>query len=79
MIYQTLSKKVSPQYHTTIQWKNNGELSPIEIAKVLDELHRAELTEYDLGFNLNDYETHLYPPKYIHTNTDCPFYLGTGY
>ena len=46
--------KISPQRKTTLKWSGDGELSPIDMARILDKLSRSELTEFDLACNLDD-------------------------
>ena len=37
------------QRRTTLKWGENGELSPVDMARVLDKLSNPELTECDLA------------------------------
>ena len=46
--------KVSPQRKTTLKWSSNGELSSIDMTRILDKLARSELTECDLACDLDD-------------------------
>jgi len=46
--------KFSPQRKTTLKWSQNGELSSIDMARILDKLAKSELTECDLACNLED-------------------------
>ena len=46
--------KVSPQRKTTLKWGNDGELSSIDMTRILDKLSKAELTECDLACNLEE-------------------------
>ncbi len=46
------SKKIPLQRKTTLKWGSDGELSSIDMARVLDRLAKAELTECDLACNL---------------------------
>ena len=48
--------KISAQRKTTLKWAKNGELSAIDMARVLDRLANQELTECDLACNIPDEE-----------------------
>ncbi len=43
---------VPPQRKTTLKWNSDGELSAIDMARILDRLANAQLTECDLACNL---------------------------
>ena len=47
-------EKVSPQRKTTLKWSSDGELSSIDMTRILDNLAKPELTECDLTCNLED-------------------------
>ena len=47
-------EKVSPQRKTTLKWSSDGELSSIDMTRILDKLAKTELTECDLTCNLED-------------------------
>ncbi len=46
--------KVPAQRKTTLKWQNDGELSSIDMARILDRLARSELTECDLACQIDD-------------------------
>ncbi len=46
--------KVPPQRQTTLKWQNDGELSSIDMARILDRLANTELTECDLACQLDE-------------------------
>ena len=41
-------KKLPAQRKTTLKWQRDGELSPIDMARILDKLSNPELTECNL-------------------------------
>ena len=47
---------VPQQRKTTLKWSNNGELSAIDMARVLDRLKKSELTECDLACSIEKEE-----------------------
>lgn len=47
-------EKVSPQRKTTLKWSRDGELSAIDMTRILDKLAKAELTKCDLACNLDE-------------------------
>ena len=49
--------KFSAQRKTTLKWSNNGELSSVDMARILDKLAVTALTECDLACSLEDLET----------------------
>ena len=40
--------KVQAQRKTTLKWKNDGDLSAVDMARILEKLSNPELTECDL-------------------------------
>ncbi len=48
------SVKPSPQRKTTLKWNTNGELSAVDMARILDKLSKPELTECELACKVND-------------------------
>ena len=53
-----MNKKNSPQRKTTLKWKSNGELSEVDMLRILEkipynnDLNQCELTcDYDQFFN----------------------------
>tara|TARA_Y100001968_G_C19209240_1_gene643930 strand:+ start:294 stop:503 length:210 start_codon:yes stop_codon:yes gene_type:complete len=48
------SANVSPlQRKTTLKWKDNGELSAIDMARILSKLNNADLTACDFACELD--------------------------
>ncbi len=48
-------EKVSPQRQTALKWHSNGELSSIDMTRILDKLSNPELTECDLACDLDEF------------------------
>ena len=46
-----MNKKGSPQRKTTLKWNKNGELSEIDMLRILDKLSSAELNQCELTCN----------------------------
>ena len=44
------SKKVPQQRKTTLKWGTNGELSPLDMVRILDRLNDQDLTECEIPF-----------------------------
>ncbi len=42
------SKKIPQQRKTTLKWGTNGELSSIDMARILDRLNNRSLTECEI-------------------------------
>ena len=42
------SKKIPQQRKTTLKWGANGELSPLDMVRILDRLNDQDLTECDI-------------------------------
>ena len=42
------------QRKTTLKWSQDGELSAIDMARILDKLSKSELTECDLACTLEE-------------------------
>ena len=49
-----VSDKVSSQRKTTLKWSSDGELSAVDMTRILDRLANPELTECDLACDLKD-------------------------
>ena len=49
-----VSDKVSLQRKTTLKWSSDGELSAVDMTRILDRLADAQLTECDLACDLKD-------------------------
>ncbi len=47
-------EKIPAQRKTTLKWSDNGELSAIDMARILNRLENPELTECDLACNIYD-------------------------
>ena len=43
-----MNKKYSPQRKTTLKWNSNGELSEIDMLRILDKISAAELNKCEL-------------------------------
>ena len=43
-----------PQRKTTLKWLSNGELSEIDMLRILDKISAAELNQCELTCNLDD-------------------------
>jgi len=46
--------KVPAQRKTTLKWKSNGDLSAVDMARILEKLSNPELTECDLTCERKD-------------------------
>ena len=42
------SKKIPQQRKTTLKWGNNGELSALDMVRILDRLNDQDLTECEI-------------------------------
>ena len=43
-----MNKKYSPQRKTTLKWNSNGDLSEIDMLRILDKISTAELNQCEL-------------------------------
>ena len=43
-----MHKKKSPQRKTTLKWNSNGELSEIDMLRILDKISSSELSQCEL-------------------------------
>ena len=43
-----MNKKHSPQRKTTLKWNSNGELSEIDMLRILDKISASELNRCEL-------------------------------
>ena len=43
-----MNKKYSNQRKTTLKWKSNGELSEIDMLRILDKISTSELNQCEL-------------------------------
>ncbi len=48
------SGKIPPQRKTTLKWKQDGELSAVDMARILDRLKDPKLTECDLSCDIGE-------------------------
>ena len=48
-----MNKKYSPQRKTTLKWKTNGDLSEIDMLRILDKISAAELNKCELTCELD--------------------------
>ncbi len=50
-------EKIPAQRKTTLKWSIDGELSAVDMARILDRLANPELTECDLACNVDDHSS----------------------
>ena len=43
-----MNKRSIPQRKTTLKWKSNGELSELDMLRIIDKISAAELNKCDL-------------------------------
>ena len=48
-----MNKKHSTQRKTTLKWKSNGDLSEIDMLRILDKISTAELNQCELTCDLD--------------------------
>ena len=48
-----MNKKYSPQRKTTLKWKSNGDLSEINMLRILDKISAFELNQCELTCELD--------------------------
>ena len=48
-----MNKKNSPQRKTTLKWNSNGELSEIDMLRILEKISPTELNKCDLTCDSN--------------------------
>ena len=48
-----MNKKNSPQRKTTLKWNSNGELSEIDMLRILEKISTTELNKCDLTCDSN--------------------------
>ena len=48
-----MNKKYSPQSKTTLKWNSNGDLSEIDMLRILDRISTAELNQCELTCDIN--------------------------
>ncbi len=49
-----VSDKASPQRKTTLKWSRDGELSAVDMTRILSRLGNTQLTECDLSCDVRD-------------------------
>ena len=49
-----MNKKNSPQRKTTLKWNNNGELSEIDMLRILEKISTSELNQCELTCDYNE-------------------------
>ena len=49
-----MNKKCSPQRKTTLKWDSNGNLSEIDMLRILDGISATELNQCDLTCDLDE-------------------------
>ena len=47
-----MNKKYSPQRKTTLKWNSNGDLSEVDMLRILDRISSDELNKCELTCNL---------------------------
>ena len=48
-----MNKKNSPQRKTTLKWNSNGELSEIDMLRILEKISATEINKCDLTCDSN--------------------------
>ena len=48
-----MNKNYSPQRKTTLKWNSNGDLSEIDMLRILDKISSAELRECELTCDID--------------------------
>ena len=49
-----MNKKYYPQRKTTLKWNSNGDLSEIDMLRILDRISSAELNQCELTCDLDE-------------------------
>ncbi len=49
---ENMSKKIPQQRKTTLKWGTNGELSAIDMVRILDRLNDQDLTECEIPLEI---------------------------
>ena len=49
---EQMSKKIPQQRKTTLKWGTNGELSAIDMVRILDRLNDQDLTECEIPLEI---------------------------
>ena len=53
LLIHILNKKYSPQRKTTLKWKSNGDLSEIDMLRILEKISYVELNKCELTCDLD--------------------------
>ena len=56
--------KFSAQRKTTLKWNSDGELSAVDMARILDRLANPQLTSCELACDLKDYSSNNWDDSY---------------
>tara|TARA_B100000902_G_C27133637_1_gene824946 strand:- start:453 stop:602 length:150 start_codon:yes stop_codon:yes gene_type:complete len=48
-----MNKKNSPQRKTTLKWNSNGDLSEVDMLRIIDRISAAELNQCELTCDLD--------------------------
>tara|TARA_B100000700_G_scaffold65772_1_gene72614 strand:+ start:506 stop:694 length:189 start_codon:yes stop_codon:yes gene_type:complete len=51
---ENMSKKIPQQRKTTLKWGSNGELSELDMVRILDRLNNQGLTECEISLNTEE-------------------------
>ena len=49
-----MNKNYSPQRKTTLKWNSNGDLSEIDMLRILDRISSSELNQCELACDLDE-------------------------
>ena len=49
-----MNKNISSQRKTTLKWKSNGDLSEIDMLRILDNISSVELNQCELACDLDE-------------------------
>jgi hypothetical protein len=49
---ENMSKKIPQQRKTTLKWGTNGELSAVDMVRILDRLNDQDLTECEIPLEI---------------------------
>ena len=50
---ENMSKKIPQQRKTTLKWGTNGELSAVDMVRILDRLNDQDLTECEIPLEID--------------------------
>ena len=57
-LHSNKGMKTPVQRKTTLKWNTDGELSAVDMARILDRLDESELTKCELACDLDDSDSH---------------------